>query len=442
MCKHIMIILTLLFFSGCLDTNDSKKNLAATKTYIPLKIDLSGNNGVATANGTISLSSGFNRVQMALTAEECRTYSDIGTGQLESIVADPDRCYTAIEKVDSTGGYVKWIEESTTTAQQSIAFAPGNTTENCGIIKTDGTVFDVSSDLCPKQNGGFLNSPALTRASPTTLRGLSSEGYIEYDQSNDTTTVIVQGNISQIHEVEHANTSQIIYKTGTKVIRLANDITTDIPQLENTQYHQIDTAIQFRSGTQLRRCYFDDDGVPTQGPNLMVVCNGHSEPVNFAYWIANGVDLNGLAPQPTGPQHINLQGCESSLIGVTTVFNCDGAIYKYTDSSSDLVALNGCALGNCGNSFSVSCTTESHFYVFTPFAPFGIYTSLRLTRIDILNETYINIYDNIDTDYLITEMSCSPDSVTARTATKTILIENADTTPVLTLTDIVVDEVF
>lgn len=441
-------IASIFLFSCASDKDDAPINIKGNKKL--LTINLSSDSLVYVSQGSVPLNASFNGPNFAGGVGNCLTPVDVASGS--SIVNDTSRCFSKIGKVDSAGGHASWRDA---TADEYGTIIEVSATGKCGIINPDGSVWEVPLNKCPKKDSGFINGHYLKRVSPTKLRGISSDGvYTEYDQSTDSITVVFEdlsGPINQISESSHQSI-EFIYKTGTNVKKVINGISEIITELNNHQFHTIDgindVVVQMSaSGSEMRRCYFDSNGILVQGSDLMAICNSLPVPNQFSDWLNSGV-----GPMPRGPLIQNLSGCEKNKIGNTTILFCNGKVYKYGDINSDLIQLNLCNLGNCGNIESLSCSTNEHYFIFTAAndAKF-INARFAFTKIDIVNETYSHIYEisdsvngisqtDIDTRK-ITSISCSGSTVTATTATKTLIINNADTVPVLIESDIVAEGV-
>lgn len=444
--KNILIILALFIF-GCSDAEDTDTNTSTnseTQTdtstaYIPLVINLAGENGVLKSTGdSMDLSVPFLGINLAV-GNNCKTAGDMGTGVYDSIVNDPDRCITAFEKVDSTGGHLKVIETVDTSPDSGPMRIVSVNVEKCYIIKTDGSTFETPN--CPDKKGIFKNDKFLNRISPTKLEGISGGNIVEYDQVNETSTIVlsdISGDIAQYERMAHANVDQIIYKVGSSVKRVSGGVTNVITQLENKEWHKLKKIIQIKAGGNLlKRIHFNDDGIPIQDIYGFAIGNAPSNPVEFGIWNANPSSSKG--PPPYGPvMNSSLSNCDKSVINGTTIALCNGGVYKYTDKDSDLELINICALGNCGQPDSVSCMTSEYYYLFSAWP-----TIYRLTRIHIANETSIQIYDlaaSGNEDYNLISMACGSDTVTGMTDIKTVLITNANTSPSIDIIDTAVEE--
>lgn len=466
--KLLAVILISFFLIGCKseEDTDTDSESPSTKTYVPLVIDLSSDNLVMIDNDQMAskekttfdyMYAAINFVLPELIASDpaCLTIADVGSGVAESVINDPTRCLKKVEKVDSNGGYIIWEEDSTLDAQQSGPYyLVSNTVQKCGIINPDGSVWEVKK--CPKKNGGFKNNKALKRVSTTKLRSLSTNGeYIEYDQSNDTETVIINdasGSIDMMIEVDHQNVKKYLYREGNTAKQSINGVVSNVPDLDGKYPHKVGTDLQFRDGNKFGRAFFDGSGDVIQGPNSGIIYRGSAVPVSLDYWYANGVAPDGTGPKPYGPViNDSLNNCDSNKIGDTTVLLCPNGVYKYVDSSSDLKSVSQNILGINSDEPYILCKTNSYLYTFSV----GInisnseYYVLRLTKSNIINETYERVFDIVDVtndvtqaqidEFKINSISCSADSVTATTNTKTIIINNADSTPDISYLDIEAD---
>ena len=103
---------------------------------------------------------------------------------------------------------------------------------------------------CPKKNGGFKNNTALHYVSDTKLRGLSNGGnYLEYDTSNDITTVIVDnsdGNMDMMIEIDHPNVKKYLYKSGNDVKQKINGVVSNVPELYGKYPPKVGTELHFK----------------------------------------------------------------------------------------------------------------------------------------------------------------------------------------------------
>ena len=467
--KYLLIILVSLFLIGCKgepgkqgvqgiqgETGEKGDIGRTPKIYEPLDIDLSGKHNIMLdveqmaskeKNFSSYMYAAINFVVPDLMAEDpaCMTAVNVDSGFVESIINDSGRCLKKVRKVDVSGdtrGFAIWEEEDAT----------GDTVQVCGIIKPDGTVNELAMDNCPKQNAGFKNNPELHYVSPTQLRGLSNGGnWVEYDTLNDTTTVIVSdssGDINMMLEVDRVNVKAYHFRVGNIAKKSVNGVVSNVPELDGKYPHKVGTDLQFKDGNAFKRAYFDASGDAITYQDSNILYQASAVPIAFADWLITGIGVD-----PQGPViNDSLNNCDSNKIGDTTILLCPNGVYKYGDSESDLSRLDICALGNCGRSTSVSCVTSNHYYIFTPFTNgSGDYTSLRLTKININNESTENIFDINDyvngviqsqVDYFkINSMKCTDNTVTATTNTKTIIINNADSTPDISYLDIVADGV-
>ena len=434
--KYLLILLTVLSM-GCLEDQDATEVTTSTSTTNTMSLDISGKNNLVMVSSSSSSSASFSP-SFAGSSGTCLTPGDVGNGSVASIVTSNfTACFKKLEKVDDTGGYAVWSEDTS------------NDSDKCGIINADGSVWE--TDKCPMKNGGFKNNKALTRMSSTILRGLSTDGdYIEYDQSNDTATVLIDETnaIDTIYEIQHTNKKQYMYKLGSTAKQMVDGISSIVPELGNKEFHPIGEVLQIKDTTNFKRGYFDGDGNAANSPIGQGPYAASPVPDAYAVWAQNG------GTKPIGPTyHGMLNNCLLNKIGTTTIMNCGSGFFKYSDASADLESINPCALGNCGTSAeSVSCSTDNHLFFFTPFRDSSNDISdFRLTRMDMVNETYSNIFDINDpsadmsaeqiANYHIQSIACSSDSVTAMTVTRTILINNADSTPDINYLDIQVEEV-
>jgi len=440
--KYLIIALSF-FLTGCLSDDDESnwdEADATTTTTSSVSVAISGStNLVMVQSSSVSSSPGLRSPSLAAASSDCLTVGDVGSGTVKSVVTanNVTPCFKTLEKVDNSGGYAVWSEDTS------------NDTEKCGIINANGAVWEVSK--CPKANGGFKNNKALKRVSTNIMRGISKGGdYIEYDQSTDTVAVLIDetAEIDVVQELQHTNKKSYFYKTGSTVKQMVDSISSIVPELGDKEFHVIGDKLQVLSGGQFTRGYFDGDGNVTQYPTGTAYYASSPVPTAYAAYLLSG------GSQPAKPTYNgSLNNCDSHAIGDWTVMNCNSTIMKYSDATPDLDEVSLCAMGNCGsNTESVGCSTAGHYFYFTPFRDtFGDVSDYRLTRMDFINETYSHIFNINDpssdmsaeqqANYHISSIACGSDTVTAKTATRTILINSADSTPDVNYLDIAIEAV-
>ena len=434
--KYLILALSLFTF-GCLQDESATTTSTSTSTSATvIKVDISGkNNLVMVKTSSVSSSSKLNlSPSFAASASDCLTVGDIGTGTVQSVVATSGLCFKSLEKIDNSGGHAVWSVDTS------------NDVEKCGIINADGSVWE--TDKCPKQNGGFKNNKALIRVSSSILRGISASGdYIEYDQSADTATVLIDdtNSIDTIYEIQHTNKKQYLYKVGSTVKQKVDNISSIVPELGDKEFHPIGDKIQILDGNSFKRGYFDSDANVTQYPSGTAYYQSSPVPTAYAAWALSG------GTKPTGPTYNgNLSDCQKDTIGTYNIMFCTGAIYKYSDATPDLETVSGGTSGIGSN--GISCATSGHIYYYAGSKnAAGNYVAFVLTKSDVINQTYSRIFQIEDAsgdmtteqiaNYSIQSMACSDSTVTAMTATRTILINTADATPDVNYLDIAVESV-